>query len=204
MMIILDYDSENWVSVHSFILTPTNGQGRGIVEELQSLNTQEIREVKKCYQVRTTALIIAGKIYQWMLKSVDESLRWNNTGIVLKMSVYVLVAQSCLTLCDPMDSSPPGSSVHGLLQARTLEWVAIPFSRGSSPPRDRTRVSCIAGRFFTVWVTREAHQRYLSTINGCNFIVERLSRYHLTQIIKIDNASNNIYRHNVSSNYFCK
>ena len=48
----------------------------------------------------------------------------------------VLVARSCLTLHDPMDYSPPGSSVHGILQARTLEWVAMPFSRQSSPPRD--------------------------------------------------------------------
>ena len=55
----------------------------------------------------------------------------------------VFVAQSCPTLCDPMDCSPPGSSVHGILQARILEWVAIPFSKGSSWPRDRTRVSCI-------------------------------------------------------------
>ena len=46
------------------------------------------------------------------------------------------VAQSCLTLCDPVDSSPPGSSVHGMLQATILEWVAISFSRGSSQPRD--------------------------------------------------------------------
>ena len=51
--------------------------------------------------------------------------------------------------CDPTDCSPPGSSVHGILQARTLEWVAISFSRGSSRPRDRTQVSCIAGGFFT-------------------------------------------------------
>ena len=51
------------------------------------------------------------------------------------------VAQSCLTLCDPMDCGPPGSSVHGILQARVLEWVAIPFSRESS----QTRVSCVAG-----------------------------------------------------------
>ena len=49
----------------------------------------------------------------------------------------------------PMDCSLPGSSVHGILQARILEWVAIPFSRGSSQPRDRTQVSCIAGEFFT-------------------------------------------------------
>ena len=51
--------------------------------------------------------------------------------------------------CDPMACSPPGSSVHGILQARTLEWVAISFSRGSSPPRNQTQVSCTAGRFFT-------------------------------------------------------
>ena len=55
------------------------------------------------------------------------------------------VAQSCPALCDPMDCSPPGSSVHGILQARVLEWAAVPFSRGSSRPRDRTRVSYIAG-----------------------------------------------------------
>ena len=56
-----------------------------------------------------------------------------------------------------MDCSLPGSSVHGILQARILEWVAISFSRGSSWPRDRTPVSCIAGRFFTIWARREAH-----------------------------------------------
>ena len=68
----------------------------------------------------------------------------------------VLVAQSCPILCDPMDCSPPDFSVHGILQARILEWVAIPFSRGSSQPRDRTRVSCIAGRFSIIWAAREA------------------------------------------------
>ena len=61
----------------------------------------------------------------------------------------VLVAQSCLTLFDPMNCSPPGSSVRGIFQARILEWVVIPFSRASSQPRDRTWVSCIAGGFFT-------------------------------------------------------
>ena len=59
-------------------------------------------------------------------------------------------------LCDPMDCSPPGSSAHGILQVRILEWVSIPLSRGSSRPRDRSWVSCIASRFFTVWTTREA------------------------------------------------
>ena len=70
--------------------------------------------------------------------------------------VKALVSQLCPTLCDPMDCSPPGSSVHEILQASILEWVAIPFSRGSSQPRGRTWVSCIAGRFFTVWAPREA------------------------------------------------
>ena len=63
---------------------------------------------------------------------------------------------SCLTLCDPVDYCPPGSSVHGIPQARIVEWVAIPFFRGSSQHRDQTQVSCIAGRFFTVWGTSEA------------------------------------------------
>ena len=65
----------------------------------------------------------------------------------------VKVAQSCPTLCNPMDHT-----VHGILQARILAWVAYPFSRGSSQSRDRTQVSHIAGGFFTSWVTREAQE----------------------------------------------
>ena len=68
----------------------------------------------------------------------------------------MFVTQSCLTLCNHMDCSPPGSSVHGILQVRILEWVAIPFSRGPSWPQDQTQVFWIAGRFFTSWATREA------------------------------------------------
>ena len=66
------------------------------------------------------------------------------------------VAQWCPILCNPMDCSLPGSSVHGIFQARVLEWVAISFSRGSSRPRVWTPVSCIAGGCFTIWATREA------------------------------------------------
>ena len=66
------------------------------------------------------------------------------------------VAQLCPTLCNPMDRSPPGSSVHRILQARVLEWVAISSSRGYSLPRDWTRVSRSAVRHFTVWATRKA------------------------------------------------
>ena len=67
------------------------------------------------------------------------------------------VAQLCPTLCDRMVCSLPGSSVHGIFQAKILEWVAISFSRGSSWPSDRTRVSLIAGRCFTLWATRETN-----------------------------------------------
>ena len=65
-------------------------------------------------------------------------------------AVLFLVAQSCQALCGPLDCNPPGSSVHGILQARILEWVAMPSSRVSFQPRDHTQVSCIAGGFFIV------------------------------------------------------
>ena len=66
----------------------------------------------------------------------------------------------CPTLCNPMDYSPSGYSARGILQARILEWVAILFSRRSSQPRDWTRVSYIAKRFFTIWANKEAPQPY--------------------------------------------
>ena len=74
--------------------------------------------------------------------------------------VKVKVSQSCLTLCDPKDCSLPGFSVHGILQARTMEWVTVPFARASCLPRDQTQVSRIAGGFFTVWVTTEAQENW--------------------------------------------
>ena len=85
-----------------------------------------------------------------------------------------LVTQSCLTLCDLMSCSLPGSSVHEISQARRLEWVAVSFSKGSSQPRDWTQVSCIADRFFTIWATREPlntcihlanHEEQISQVN---------------------------------------
>ena len=77
------------------------------------------------------------------------------------------VAQSCPTLCDPMDCNLPGFSVHGISQAWILEGVAISFSRGSSPPRDWTRISYIAGRCFTLWATREVHSLPKGPIKLC-------------------------------------
>ena len=75
------------------------------------------------------------------------------------------VAQSSLTLCDPMDCSLSGSSVHEIFQARVLEWVAISFSRRSSRPRDWTQVSSIVGSRFTVWTTREVFFRVPASIS---------------------------------------
>ena len=79
--------------------------------------------------------------------------KWREFGHFYLESV--LAAQSCSTLYNTMDYSLPGFTVHGILPARTLEWGAIPFSRGSSWPKDWTRVSPIVGRFFTIWATRE-------------------------------------------------
>ena len=83
---------------------------------------------------------------------------------------------SFLTLCYPMDCSPLASSVHGISQARILEWVAISFSRGSSWPRDRTQVPCIAGRFFIDWATREA-LKFNRQMQFCNYWDKSLSNF---------------------------
>ena len=93
--------------------------------------------------------------------TVANMLKEGSFKHLKKPSVCVLVAQSCPTLCNPMDYSPPDSSVHGILQARILEWVAILFFKESLWPMDRTLVSCIAGGFFTIWVTKEAFMFYL-------------------------------------------
>ena len=87
----------------------------------------------------------------------------------------VKVAQSCPTLCDSMDYT-----VHRILQARTLEWVAFPFSKGSSQPRDQTQVSCIAGGFFTRWATREVYEWSLN--------------FRLTLTLTVDSAHRKLRR----------
>ena len=90
--------------------------------------------------------------------SLNIIVSWlvNRKIIELYITKESEVAKSCPTLCNPMDCSPPGSSLHGILQARVLEWVVISFCRGSSRPRDRTQVSRIPGRRFNLWATREA------------------------------------------------
>ena len=85
-------------------------------------------------------------------------MAWKGPWLLLDCDfVCVLVTQSYPTLCISMDCSPPGSPVHGILQARILEWVAIPFFRGYSWPRDQTQVSYTAGRCLTVWATRKTY-----------------------------------------------
>ena len=115
---------------------------------------------------------IAKKKRHWLWIHVCPQLYWakylpQKARYPLLVSTILLCAvqapfvlakwlQSCRTLFDPMNRSPPGSPVHGIHQARILQWVAVPFSRGSSQPSDPTLVSCIAGRFFTIWAIREA------------------------------------------------
>ena len=88
-----------------------------------------------------------------------QSLISNLISIIcfILLCCYCLIDKKCPYFCDPMDYSLPGSSIHGISQARILEWVAISFSRGSSWPRDWTQVSCIASRLLTIWANREPH-----------------------------------------------
>ena len=99
-------------------------------------------------QIQGLTLCLPFEVWIWFcfhfclsLKEICISLQWaNSQSRADKMEkVKVLVAQSCLTLCDPMDCSPPVFFVHGILQARIMEWVAVPFSRGTSRPRIKPR-----------------------------------------------------------------
>ena len=94
------------------------------------------------------------------------------------LKVKVFITQSCSTLSDPMDCSPPGSSVHRTLQVRILEWVAILSSRGSSWPRDWTQF-CIASRFLTIWATREVYGTLLLLL--LLLLLGRFSRVRLCE-----------------------
>ena len=109
-------------------------------------------------------------LFLWLMKRFIF-IHWFVYFHTLTLSISTVkwseVTQSCLTLCYPVDCSPPGSSVHGIFQARVLEWVAISFSRGSSQPRDRTQVSHIAGRCFNLWAIREVHKYFFEPPFSC-------------------------------------
>ena len=110
----------------------------------------------QCYQcsiINMTIIVYDIKKFSDSFITVYSQLPWSNP--IKYTESESEVAQSCLTLCDTMDCNLPGSSVHGILRARILEWVTISFSRGSSQPRDWTQVSHIGGRCFNLWATRE-------------------------------------------------
>ena len=105
-----------------------------------------------CTPMFISALFIIAKVWkQPKCPSTDKCIN----KIYVYVCERVLVTQSCPTLCNPVDCTPPGSSVHAILQARILEWVAISSSRRSSQPRDWTHVFCTAGRFFTTELPRK-------------------------------------------------
>ena len=116
-------------------------------------------------------------IYFFILKmcfiGVQLKVLASLVGQMIK-KVKVLVAQSCLTLCDPVHCNPSDSSVRVILQARILEWAAICFSRRSSWPRGQTQVPCFAGRFFTKWTTRESQVAYWVVLLTSSFLKNSL------------------------------
>ena len=136
---------------NSFFPHPT----LGLAHHLSTSETQLF-----CQRTLVRDLVLWDALYSRFLWSNEFGrcctlLNLEGVCVCVCVCVCMLVTQSYTILCDPMDCSSPGSSVHGILQARTLEWVAIPFSGGSSQPKNQTRVSHIACRFFTIWVTTE-------------------------------------------------
>ena len=107
--------------------------------------------VNRIESVMYRPLLLAGQeSVCFLLHHKQAGATQDGIRVIILNEVKVLVARSCLTLCNPIVCSLPGSSAHGIFQARILEWVIIPFSRGSSLPRDQTWIFCIAGKFFTV------------------------------------------------------
>ena len=115
------------------------------------------RYLEKCYSGENWQVqpIFNCKLYRYHIFSDMVHKKAITSELYLPQTHGSEVTQSCLNICDPMDSSLPGSSVHGIFQARVLEWVAISFSRGSSQPKDWTQVSHVVSRHFTLWATRE-------------------------------------------------
>ena len=140
--------SSGWDTIH-----PLQGkQVPSLVRELKCHMPHDVKEKKKKDCVR----LAWQKIFWWTEQSRGSPTRLGHTHTHV-WKVKALFPQLCLALLPPMDYSQPSFSVHGIFQARILEWVAIPFSRESSGPRDQTQVSCTAGRFFTIWATSEVH-----------------------------------------------
>ena len=133
-----------------------------------------LKKNRYMYLYNWITLLYTWNVINLLLQLKKKKLRFSNFEELVKNEIYcknkyslkniyalcvhAKTLQLCPALCDPMDCSLPNSSVRGILQARILEWIAISFSRGSSWPRDWTMVSCIAGRLFTTWATRETRE----------------------------------------------
>ena len=157
-------------SMKGLLLGPRRAQGFSCISPIQRV---KVKVAQMCLTHRdpkdyTVHGILQARILEWVVfpfsRGSSQPRDWNPGLPHCRWILYqlshkgspMLVSHSCLTLCNSMDCSPPGSSVYGILQAKILVWVAISFSRGSPQPRDWTQVSCIVGKFFTIWATREA------------------------------------------------
>ena len=139
--------SQSSVILSAFLILGSRSTWRHHLEYSQELLWSRERQLPalgcECFKLEVTC-ITSTKLINWKVQYLICQ-----EGV----SEWVKVTQSCPTPCDPTDYI-----AHGTLQARILEWVAFPFSRGSSWPRNWTRVSCMAGRFFTNWAIREARK----------------------------------------------
>ena len=144
------------VSLHFSPLGSLRSRGISVSPRRLLITTSGVHDTKAGHHVLNTC----PNAYKWLiyLKSSVYMAPPNRVNqfwakLLRSLKVKVKVTQSCPTLCNPMDYT-----VYGILQARILEWVALPFSRGSSQPRDWTQVSRIAGEFFISWAVREAQE----------------------------------------------
>ena len=175
MHFVLMFTSGGWAEVcwESFHTVTQRCRMMAVSRVILGLVSILARRKRRITEVHVWKVYVA-QAYEWFwLPPILFS--WNSvTGTrlttreskkyMLAPKEHVLVTQSYLTLCNPMDSSPPSSSVHRILQARILGWVALPFSRGSSQPRHQTWVSCIAGR--SDWAMREAPTEVYRTVKA--------------------------------------
>ena len=138
-----------------------------IVISIIKLNIKVVHKINSIFSLSLLTCVMDQVAAEWVhLLGTNVSVHYYGTLFptcisfwwLLNVSLLLcLIAQSSPTLCDPMHCSPPGFSVHGILQARILEWVAMPSSRGSSQWRIEPRSPLLQEFFFTVWATKEAH-----------------------------------------------
>ena len=154
-MHIIDIQRRQWQPTR--ILLPGESHGR------RSLVVQSRTRLKR----------LSSPLTKMMEKKKTATIFLSISSFPYRVCVCVYVSYSVMSDCNPMDYNFPGFSVHGIFQARILEWVAICFSRGSSEPKDWTLVSWIAGRFFTTWPSGKPHTLY-SFLNAIRYIFNYL------------------------------